>query len=91
MPGTVTGQPARIAICRAMFQPVAPSGFAQPMIRVWPAICPCEPRADRKALAAANWSEALRPGGPIVKAHDQARTGSLHSDFRARSRSNARI
>ena len=32
MPGTVTGQPARIAIWRAMFQPVAPSGLAQPMI-----------------------------------------------------------
>jgi hypothetical protein len=27
MPGTVTGQPARIAIWRAMFQPVAPSGW----------------------------------------------------------------
>ena len=27
MPGTVTGQPARIAIWRAMFQPVAPSGI----------------------------------------------------------------
>src|SRR2546426_3389983 len=32
MPGTVTGQPARTAIWRAMFQPVAPSGLAQPMI-----------------------------------------------------------
>src|SRR3954468_4632297 len=32
MPGTVTGQPARIAIWRAMFHPVAPSGFAQPMM-----------------------------------------------------------
>src|SRR5438477_8644983 len=32
MPGTVCGQPARIAIWRAMFQPVAPSGLAQPMI-----------------------------------------------------------
>src|SRR5678810_500136 len=32
IPGTVTGQPARIAIWRAMFQPVAPSGLAQPMI-----------------------------------------------------------
>src|SRR4051812_35863676 len=32
MPGTVCGQPARIAICRAIFQPVAPSGLAQPMI-----------------------------------------------------------
>src|SRR6185503_5948694 len=32
MPGTVFGQPARIAIWRAMFQPVAPSGLAQPMI-----------------------------------------------------------
>src|SRR5688572_22045585 len=32
MPGTVTGQPARRAIWRAMFQPVAPSGLAQPMI-----------------------------------------------------------
>src|SRR6185503_193740 len=32
MPGTVLGQPARTAICRAMFQPVAPSGLAQPMI-----------------------------------------------------------
>src|SRR5689334_24059131 len=32
MPGTVLGQPARTAIWRAMFQPVAPSGLAQPMI-----------------------------------------------------------
>src|SRR5918992_4297189 len=32
MPGTLFGQPARIAIWRAMFQPVAPSGFAQPMM-----------------------------------------------------------
>src|SRR2546422_7704814 len=32
MRGTVTGQPARTAIWRAMFQPVAPSGLAQPMI-----------------------------------------------------------
>src|SRR5919197_726104 len=32
MPGTLTGQPARSAICRAMFQPVAPSGLAQPMM-----------------------------------------------------------
>src|SRR5262245_12210538 len=32
MPGTVTGQPARTAIWRAMFPPVAPSGVAQPMI-----------------------------------------------------------
>src|SRR5262245_8892816 len=32
MPDVVTGQPARIAICRAMLRPVAPSGFAQPMI-----------------------------------------------------------
>src|SRR5262245_60445242 len=32
MPGTLIGQPARIAIWRAMFQPVAPSGLAQPMI-----------------------------------------------------------
>src|SRR5262245_35901408 len=32
IPGTVSGQPARIAIWRAMFQPVAPSGLAQPMI-----------------------------------------------------------
>ena len=30
-PGTVTGQPARSAIWRAMFQPVAPSGSAQPI------------------------------------------------------------
>src|SRR5262249_44967711 len=32
MPEVVTGQPARIAICRAMFRPVAPSGLAHPMI-----------------------------------------------------------
>src|SRR5688572_25788963 len=32
MPGTLLGQPARTAIWRAMFQPVAPSGLAQPMI-----------------------------------------------------------
>src|SRR5258708_5654641 len=32
MPGTVTGQPARSAICRAILPPVAPSGVAQPMI-----------------------------------------------------------
>ncbi len=32
MPGTASGQPARCAIWRAMFQPVAPSGLAQPMI-----------------------------------------------------------
>src|SRR5687768_14428376 len=31
MPGTLIGQPARMAIWRAMFQPVAPSGLAQPM------------------------------------------------------------
>jgi len=30
-PGTVTGQPARSAICRAMLAPVAPSGYAQPI------------------------------------------------------------
>src|SRR5436190_18762449 len=29
--GTETGQPARIAICRAIFQPVAPSGSAHPI------------------------------------------------------------
>ena len=32
MPEVVTGHPARMAIWRAMFRPVAPSGFAQPMI-----------------------------------------------------------
>src|SRR5439155_212345 len=32
MPGTVCGSPARTAIWRAMFQPVAPSGLAQPMM-----------------------------------------------------------
>src|SRR5437588_2054979 len=32
IPEVVTGQPARSAICRAMLRPVAPSGFAQPMI-----------------------------------------------------------
>src|SRR5215510_825300 len=32
MPEVVTGQPARIAICRAMLRPVAPSGLAHPMI-----------------------------------------------------------
>src|SRR4051794_34168275 len=32
IPGTVIRQPARSAIWRAMFQPVAPSGLAQPMI-----------------------------------------------------------
>src|SRR5918993_5006475 len=32
IPGTLIGQPARMAIWRAMFQPVAPSGLAQPMI-----------------------------------------------------------
>src|SRR5262245_23616493 len=32
IPDVVIGQPARIAIWRAMFQPVAPSGLAQPMI-----------------------------------------------------------
>src|SRR5216110_3547893 len=31
IPGTETGQPARIAICRAIFQPVAPSGSAHPI------------------------------------------------------------
>ena len=30
-PETVTGQPAASAIWRAMFQPVAPSGLAQPI------------------------------------------------------------
>src|SRR6202007_1712706 len=32
MPGTELGRRRRTAICRAMFQPVAPSGLAQPMI-----------------------------------------------------------
>jgi len=32
MPETDTGNPARIAACRAMSQPVAPSGLAQPRI-----------------------------------------------------------
>ena len=32
MPDTVTGQPARMAVWRAMLPPVAPSGVAQPMI-----------------------------------------------------------
>src|SRR3954452_16207122 len=32
IPGTLIGQPARSAIWRALFQPVAPSGLAQPMI-----------------------------------------------------------
>src|SRR6516164_11463432 len=32
IPEVVTGHPARMAICRAMFRPVAPSGFPQPMI-----------------------------------------------------------
>src|SRR5262249_53976918 len=32
IPDVVTGHPARIAICRAMLRPVAPSGFAHPII-----------------------------------------------------------
>ncbi len=32
IPAVVTGRPARRAIWRAMFPPVAPSGLAQPMI-----------------------------------------------------------
>ena len=32
MPEVVTGQPARIAIWRAMLRPVAPSGLAHPMM-----------------------------------------------------------
>ena len=31
-PAAVTGRPARRAICRAMLEPVAPSGVAQPMM-----------------------------------------------------------
>src|ERR1700674_2743848 len=31
IPGTLTGQPARKAICRAILEPVAPSGNAQPI------------------------------------------------------------
>jgi hypothetical protein len=31
-PAAVTGRPARSAICRAMLEPVAPSGVAQPMM-----------------------------------------------------------
>src|SRR5262245_41652495 len=31
-PAVATGQPARIAICRAMLRPVAPSGLAHPMM-----------------------------------------------------------
>ena len=31
MPDTLTGRPARKAVWRAMFQPVAPSGLAQPI------------------------------------------------------------
>lgn len=30
IPGTLTGSPARSAICRAMFAPVAPSGSRSP-------------------------------------------------------------
>src|SRR4029077_11116594 len=32
IPEVVTGQPARIAICRALLRPGAPSGVAQPMM-----------------------------------------------------------
>ena len=31
-PPTLTGSPALMAICLAIFKPVAPSGFAQPIM-----------------------------------------------------------
>src|SRR5260221_7865271 len=56
MPGTLCGQPARTAICRAMFQPVAPSGLAQPMITA----------SASSASSLARSSAACTTGPPIL-------------------------
>ncbi|CAK0592128.1 Uncharacterised protein [Burkholderia pseudomallei] len=58
IPGTPTGSPARSAICRAMFAPVAPSGFAQP-------ISTSSTRAGssfaRSTAAATTWPPSVAP------------------------------
>src|SRR5919201_3273919 len=58
MPGTLTGQPARIAICRAMFQPLAPSGLAQPMMT---SSISCGSTLARSSAACTTWPPIFAP------------------------------
>jgi hypothetical protein len=53
IPDVLTGQPPRIAICRAMLRPVAPSGLAHPMMT-------SSTRPDRAARSIA-WRSAWPP------------------------------
>src|SRR5882724_883207 len=58
MPGTVCGSPARTAIWRAMFQPVAPSGLAQPMMT---SSTSCGSTLARSSAACTTWPPILAP------------------------------
>ena len=58
IPDVVTGQPARIAICRAMLRPVAPSGLAHPMMTS--SISPGSSRARSIAWRSA-WPPIVAP------------------------------
>src|SRR6185295_5822295 len=58
MPGTLCGQPARTAIWRAMFQPVAPSGLAQPMIT---SSTSSASTLARSSAACTTWPPSLAP------------------------------
>src|SRR5438067_8164292 len=58
MPGTLCGSPARTAIWRAMFQPVAPSGLAQPMMT---SSTSCGSTFARSSAACTTWPPILAP------------------------------
>jgi hypothetical protein len=58
VPETVTGQPARIAIWRAMLPPVAPSGMAQPMTT---SSTSCGSSLARWIAACTTWPPILAP------------------------------
>src|SRR5438874_4267539 len=58
MPGTLTGHPARSAIWRAMFQPVAPSGLAQPMMT---SSTSWQSTLARSSAACTTWPPILAP------------------------------
>src|SRR5438477_1440201 len=58
MPGTLFGRPARTAIWRAMFQPVAPSGLAQPMTT---SSTSCGSTFARSSAACTTWPPIFAP------------------------------
>src|SRR6266853_452202 len=60
IPAVVTGSPARKAIWRAMFRPVAPSGLAQPMITS---------STSAEWMPAGIGGEALHAVDDVVQAH----------------------